>query len=362
MSIKLNVLAPTAGEPGAQVQLDASRSFNAATPFNQLTYAWSQTAGAAGELESADKAACFFHVPTATVPGDTFTFSVTVSDKATGETATGTTTLAVVRLIGRDQIKLTADVTTGSTLFPRGPWTFNVNLTAPDGSPLSHALLRQLSPARLYAKVGYASSLTNLPIVVWREHLDHWRVFVEQAPAGERLLEIHTEQVLVQMPEDLTTSLVRLRRPAAWIENVIWLKDGADPELIQPTRIKHTAGSTTVQFHESYTNAALDGSFNLVEVRYYSLDAEQQTGWYAGLGLTPFDDAQATLFLLYGEGPWVDPALDPEGRTWDVRDEAVWSAAVRLLGTRRLRPYYHIWKREGDQALLREPYEGILRE
>ena len=59
--------------------------------------------------------------------------------------------------------------------------------------------------------------------------------------------------------------------------------------------------------------------------------------------------------MIYGDGPFL-------GAIGSAIEESRWSCPVTVGGSRSLKPYYDVWLREGKQALLREPYAGIIAE
>lgn len=351
--IYATIHAPSLIEPGSTVELFA-RAFATDAPFSALAVNWSQTAGAAGVLETFP-ASARFTAPVGAAGGDTFTINLEVT--VGPETVSVNTRLTCIPLIGKDIISLRALVDPGTTLMPRGDWFYDLDLTALDSNP---ATLRSLCPARLFTRMTVGNAISMVPTVVQRLFLNRWRVHVPAVAAGETLVELVTEQVPVQF--DPAGPFLTLRRPAESLHLVLWQVDGAADELVPAPWTSLSPGSVTVRLSPALQPRFDAGKTGLFQVRYYSVAAEERAGWYVGLGLGPNDSAAASLLTVYGEGPYVDPTLDVSGNTWNVTREASHTVAVQLAGRQALQPYYHLWKRDGAGVLLREPYEGILAE
>jgi hypothetical protein len=258
-------------------------------------------------------------------------------------------TLTAVSAIASDSLAISADLPTGLIVQPLGAWDFALSLHAPDESDLSLPALRALDPGRLHARLMILGQVHTLPVLVSREKIDRWRIHVVSAPVGERLIETRVERLQIDAGSS-RPHVTLSRQPLSVVAVSKILTDGLEP--IEAPYYEWSGSSRSIRFHESLHADAASGRIFRVEVQYHALDDARLSGWYASLGLGPYDEARGVLQLIYGQDPF------PE----ELSGAARWSIPVTVCGSRRLVPHYDVWLQDRDESILREPYRGIIYE
>lgn len=335
------VIFPPSAEYASTIQLDARRSLAPGNIFGGFHVTWSQASGPAVALSANEGTTIQCVLPAAgTGP---VVLTATVQRKDTKEEASVNCSIALqTQPFSTDDLTLSTDIPDEFRLMPGGSWDFILTLQG------EQDILTALDPTRLRLFFNHGVLQHEIPIIVYVEQLDRWRINVPASARGRDRYKIVRSQVRLEENSQTLFKEATLPQPAVRVSKA-WalLKNNAAIPIPRP-HIKYDNGmSTLILLQDPGIDVAM------IEVEYLIKSIEEQSGWYPQAGLDEWSEIRGQLSLIYGDG--VDYSSGDH-----IVEPPIWASEnIALSAMTRMNLAYDVWVPDDNSALLRENYDGV---
>lgn len=336
--IIVNILAPEKLEQLASVVVDATGSFDTDDPYTPLSFSYALSTNEC-VVEEISNGVVRIIGGVDFDPDNTIDLTVTVfNDISSPQDKTITLTCIAPRV--EDDLELEVGVPDNLVICPSGSWAFDIDVPQTVGELVA----RSLDPNKVRVYMTRAGLTKLVDSTTVSSSLYKWRTtclpaYIEERPANRR-------GKLSNVNYSVNSgAYIQLDEPVTSIIEVLWMNPET-PDLVEIPNYTYSSVSNRVVFSRELTDRYLAGEFTYVTVVYEAKDLESSTSWFQSLGLEPFGTYETVLTVRYGT----------------AENSPVARKSVVVSGTKKLKPTYDLWWRDGNTAVFRENYSGVFYE